>query len=219
MTRSDAVALLAKAILNIDRPHPVRVAIDGVDAAGKTSLAGEIATELSRSSRQVVRASIDGFHNPRGVRRQDDSGEGYFRCSFNYPLLFSCLLDPLGPGGSRQFRYPAFDSQTDREVASDRAMADRDAILVMDGVFLLRRELRRHWDLAIFIEAAFETTLARAEVRDGAMLGGADGVRQRYATRYIPGQRLYLEQEHPREAADVVVINDNIDAPQLEFRI
>src|ERR671937_1286035 len=69
---------LANRIEPVRRPNPVRVAIDGVDAAGKTTLADELAPVLRRRGREVVRASIDGFHRPRAerYRRGELSPEG-----------------------------------------------------------------------------------------------------------------------------------------------
>jgi uridine kinase len=85
MTREDLVAEAAHRICQVRRSHPVRVAIDGVDAAGKTTLANELVGPLERLGRPVIRASIDGFHNPATVRyrRGDTSPEGYVRDSFN----------------------------------------------------------------------------------------------------------------------------------------
>jgi uridine kinase len=216
VNRTDLIRELATTILGRALPHPTCVAIDGVDAAGKTTLANEIAAVLNTSSRQIIRASIDGFHNPKHIRRRDDTAEGYFRNSFNYQALRDHLLTPLGPNGSRLFRRATFDFGTDAEVVSERELAAPDAILLLDGVFLLRGELRTHWDLSIFVEADFETTVARAEVRDRELFGDAAAVRQRYESRYIPGQRLYLEQEQPRHFADIVVSNNDFSNPRLE---
>ena len=217
MKRTDLVRELAAIIVGKALPHPTRVAIDGVDAAGKTTLANEIAASLAPGSRQVIRASIDGFHNPKHIRRREDSGTGYFRDSFNYQALCDNLLTPLGPHGSRQFRRTVFDFRTETEVVSGREAAAHDAILILDGVFLLRAELRAHWDLSIFVQADFETTLARALDRDRELFGDANAVRQRYESRYVPGQRLYLEQERPRQFADIVVFNSDFDDPHLEL--
>ena len=216
MNRTDLLRELAMAILGRALPHPTCVAIDGVDAAGKTTLANEIAAVLNTSSRQIIRASIDGFHNPKHIRRRDDTADGYFRNSFNYQALRDHLLAPLGPNGSRLFRRATFDFRTDAEVVSERELAAPDAIFLLDGVFLLRSELRTHWDLSIFVEADFETTVARAEVRDRELFGDAAAVRQRYESRYIPGQRLYLEREQPRRFADIVVSNNDFSNPRLE---
>ena len=109
MRRSDLIAKLASRILAVERPHPVRVGIDGVDAAGKTTLADELAPRLEAAGRQVVRASVDCFHNPSGVRyrRGRESPEGYYRDSFDHAAIAECLLQPLGPHGDRRFRRAA----------------------------------------------------------------------------------------------------------------
>ena len=95
---------LASHITRVEREHPVRVAIDGVDAAGKTTLADELVAPLERAGRQVVRASIDGFHHPEAIRRRRGSlsAEGYYRDSFDHATLAEELLLPLGPGGDRR---------------------------------------------------------------------------------------------------------------------
>jgi len=84
----------------------VRVAIDGVDAAGKTMLADELAVPIVERGRTVIRAAVDGFHNPRPARyrRGADSPEGYYRDSFDYAAILRDLLIPLGPEGNRQYR-------------------------------------------------------------------------------------------------------------------
>ncbi len=216
MTRTELLGQLATIILGCTLPHPTRVAIDGVDAAGKTTLANELEAMLKSGTRQVIRASVDGFHNPKAIRRRDDSPEGYFRCSFNYQALVDNLLAPLGPGGSWLFRRATFDFRTDSEIILAHERATPDAILLFDGVFLLRRELRSHWDLSAFVDADFETTIARAEVRDRELFGDAAAVRQRYESRYVPGQRLYLEQEQPRHFADIIVFNSDFSNPRME---
>src|SRR5581483_1396929 len=96
--------------------------------------------------------------------------------------------------------------------------ADERAVLIFDGVFLLRAELRDAWDYRIFVEAPFDETLRRAVIRDAELMGGADAVRQRYRDRYTPGQELYLAAANPAELADVVVHNVDPRRPRLTFR-
>src|SRR5664279_3616526 len=101
--RARCLEALARLILRVERPHPLRVAIDGPDAAGKTILADELAPLLEGSGRSVVRATVDGFHRPQAGRyaRGSESPEGYFFDSFDYSALRASLLDPLGPDGNR----------------------------------------------------------------------------------------------------------------------
>ena len=204
-------------IVHIERPHPIRVAIDGVDAAGKTTLAEELVTPLQACGRPVIRASIDGFHHPVRLRYQrgSTSPEGYYHDSFNYQALIECLLAPLGRGGSRRYRAAVFDFRTDAAVQVTPCVAEAHAVLLFDGVFLLRPELRGCWDVTIFVDAAFTVTLRRAQQRDLALFGNVSAVTQRYQKRYIPGQRLYLEACCPRQHADLVVENNDPGQPVL----
>lgn len=215
MQRLACVAVLAEVIAQQPRDRPLRVAFDGVDAAGKTTLADEVAAVLERHEHDVLRASIDGFHNPRHERYGDPSGRGYYERSFNHSLLIESILAPLGPGGTRRFRRAGFDFRTDAAVEAPEEIASDGAILLFDGVFLLRPELRACWDFSVFVDASFETTLARAEQRDRQLFGDANAVRARYVERYIPGQRLYLETVRPRDRADVVVDNNDVTSPSL----
>jgi uridine kinase len=217
MQRSQLLEVLVRRITRIERPHPVRVAIDGVDAAGKTTLAEELVAPIQACGRPVIRASIDGFHNPARLRyrRGATSPEGYYHDAFNYQALTGCLLAPLGSGGSRRYRSAVFDFRTDAAVHLTPRVAEAHAVLLFDGVFLLRPELQGYWDFTIFLDAAFAVTLARARQRDLALFGSVRDVTQRYEHRYIPGQQLYLEMCRPRQHADLVIDNNEVEKPAL----
>jgi len=219
MKRTQAIEKLAGEIARINRPHPVRVAIDGVDAAGKTTLADELVAPLEALGRTVIRASIDGFHNPRIIRYQagDTAPEGYYHHSFDHKALKTALLDPLGPGGTLFYQRRVFDFKTDRQISAPKEQANGDEILLFDGVFLLRPELVDAWDYAIFVDVSFETSLARVMHRDQYLFGDVEDVRRRYTQRYIPGQQIYLQDCQPKSKAHVVLENDDLTNPILRF--
>jgi uridine kinase len=216
VARSELLEVLAELLLEREPSHPLRVAIDGPDCSGKTTLANELAG-LIEGTRPVIRAGIDGFHKPRELRyrRGVDSPEGYFFDSFDYEAVRTQLLKPLGPGGSRRYRRALFDYQADEKVAAPEEEASPDAILLFDGVFLLRPELRVLWDFSIFVHADFDAIVRRAEARDRESMGGPKAVRERYRRRYIPGQELYFSRCYPQEIADAVIDNTDAAAPSL----
>jgi uridine kinase len=217
MTRTELLEQVAASIAAVRLDHPTRVAIDGVDGSGKTTFADELVEPVRRAGRAVIRASVDGFHHPRAVRctRGPDSPEGYFLDSFDYATLKRELLDPLGHAGDANFRAAAFDYRVDRPVGLPRRAAPRNAVLLFDGVFLSRPELQASWDLTIWLDVPFEVTVERAVARDSRGGGDAALTRAKYEDRYVPGQRLYLEQCRPRERADIVVDNSIFDRPQV----
>lgn len=128
----------------------ILIAIDGVDESGKTTFADELAPEIGQGGRQVVRASVDDFHNPRAIRYnrgKNDLG-GFFYDSYNYDDLRQYLLDPF-KNGADTVDTARFDHQTDQEVKATQSV-DTSAILLFDGIFLHREELRYWWDFSIF---------------------------------------------------------------------
>jgi uridine kinase len=188
--RERVLARLAEEIVAVRVPHRTRVGVDGVDAAGKTTLADELACVLQSLGRTVVRASTDSFHRPAKERyaRGRRSPEGYYRDSFDY----------------RSLRRYVFESH-----GSD------DALLVLDGVFLARPQLADCWDYRIFVAIDEDESIRRGVARDALLLGGEDEARRLYEQRYVPGQRLYLAEAHPSERAQAVIDNTDPADPKL----
>ena len=167
-TRDEMLGRLAEAVGSVTVAHPTRVAIDGPPAAGKTTLADELAVVLRAQGRDVIRATIDDFLFPRAQRypRGEYSAEGCYFDTHDYDALNRVLLDPLGPGGDRRFQHAVYDRTADTALSPPVTTAPADAVLVFDGVFLLRPELIDRWDLRIFVSTAFEKTVDRAVIRE-----------------------------------------------------
>ncbi len=215
--RARLVEQIAQQISSLKRSHPIRVAIDGVDAAGKTTFANELVEPLEKLGGHVIRASLDGFHLARKIRYQrgEDSPEGYFFDSFNYERLKTYLLEPLGPDGNLHYQPALFDYRLDTPVHSPKYRADLDSILIFDGVFLLRSELVAFWDFKIFLEVDFDVAVVRASRRDQILFGSAEKAKERYWKRYVPGQRIYLKTCRPKEYADVIIDNNDPIEPRF----
>ncbi len=169
----------------------MRVAIDGSAAAGKTVLADELAVSLRGRGRDVIRASVESFLRPRIERykRGPESARGCYEDSFDYDRLLAELLRPLGDSGSRLYRTEIYDRRTDLPVVSEQLQARADAVLLFDGVFLLRPELVDAWDFRIFITVASEEIVRRARIRDADEYGSPDDAERRFRARYLPSQR------------------------------
>ncbi len=217
MTQKELLKYLAEIIMATKRPHPLRVGIDGVDASGKTTLADSLADYLKSLNVGVIRASIDGFHNPRAVRyaKGQNSPEGYYRDSFNNKSIIDNLLAPLSENGDLKYKTAVFDFKTDSKVTLSLNTAKPDSILIMDGVFLFRAELVDYWDLKIFLEANFKITAERAKKRDGYLLGSENEVLEKYEQRYVPGQKLYFEEAKPQEKSDIIIDNSDFENPVI----
>src|ERR1700722_19402706 len=219
-SRGELLDRLAGAIEAVPTSHPPRGAGGGRPAAGKTTLADELARLLRTRGGEVIRTSTESFHRPRAqrYRRGEFSPEANYHDSFDYDALRRVLLDPLGPDGDRRYQRAVYDLDTDTALSRPATTAAADAVLLLDGVFLLRPELIDRWDLSIFVSVAFERTLDRARIRDLALLGSTAEVERRFRDRYIPAQKLYFATARPTDHADIIVHNDEPRLPAWEVR-
>lgn len=213
--RKDLVNEIAGVINQIDLPHPVRVAIDGSGAAGKTTFANELIEPLENLGRTVIRSTIDGFHNPPEIRRRQGqfSPKGYYEDSYDYPQLKKYLLEPLGPNGDLKYKESVYDFRVNQPTNVETKTASKNSILIFEGIFLFNEFLFPYWDYKLFIDASFETTMQRAIVRDDELFGGPEKTIKLYKKRYIPGQEMYLSINKPLEVSDIVLNNNDYENP------
>lgn len=223
--------MLAALALRIELLSPDRrilVAIDGVDGAGKSWLADELAGCLA-GRRPVVRASVDGFHQPAAARyrRGRDSALGFYLDSYDYPALVTELLEPFRCEGDCRYRAEVFDHLVDRPVDVPRRSADSGAVLLLDGIFLHRPELAGYWDLSLWLSVDFAVSVPRGAARTSGGLSPLAARRLPAATgsagspdpaaasnrRYVEGQRHYLSTIDPAGIADLVIDNTDLDRP------
>jgi uridine kinase len=218
--RSSLLDGLAARIMALETARPLRIAIDGRTASGKTTLANELAALIQNRGRAVIRTSIDGFHRPKAERyaRGRHSAEGYYYDARDLTAIVALLLAPLGPGGTNLYRTASFDLENDQPVEQAAKLAPADAILIVDGTFLQRPELSDGWDLSVFVETSEQISERRGVDRDAVRLGGAEAARQLYAQRYQPAFALYQRLCEPGPAADVILNNDDFDHPDLRIK-
>lgn len=190
-----------------------RVAVTGPDGAGKTRVAAGLAEVLRARGAVVVLASVDDFHNPRAVRyaRGRGSPEGFYRDTTDMAGLRAALLDPLAPGGDRKVRTRIFDHRRDAVVVEAPQTVPPGAILVLEGIFLIRPALAGAFDLTIFLDVPIAETFARMAARDGSdpdpFAPGSE--------RYRRGQEIWFAEEDPKAQADIVIDNRDFAAPKL----
>ena len=209
---------LADRILGLRLDHPTRVGIDGHSAAGKTTLADDLATVLrERSTRPVVRVLIDHFKRHVDLRTRYPAGspESYYFEMFDVDAIRDVLLAPLGPGGNRRYRTQIMDFSGRTPIDSGVHVAPDDAILVADGVFIQKPDLSRHWDLRVYLHIELADVLRRGTIRDRVWHDSAEAAAQRYRSYYIPGEELYLAEIRPAERADILIDNSDFEAPRI----
>ncbi|MGH7629919.1 MAG: hypothetical protein ACREOF_11180 [Gemmatimonadales bacterium] len=80
-------------------------------------------------------------------------------------------------------------------------------MVLLEGIFLFKRGLRAHYDLAVWLDCSLETALERALARGQEGLPPDETIRV-YETIYFPAQQVHFERDDPRGSADLVLPND-----------
>jgi len=196
----------------------LRVAVDGYTAAGKTSLAHELAAALRDRGRPTLRASMDDFKHPwrdaqeRGYDRT--SGEGYYRNAYDTASALDLLLRPSAPDGSGTVALCACDPLTGVDHRSTTVDAPADAVLIVDTLFAFRPEYNDHWDFRIWLDIDPALSLSRGVARD-AVAEGHEQATRLHRDRYHAAEAMYMAEVVPMAWADVIVDNSDFAHPRV----
>jgi uridine kinase len=193
---------------------PLRVAVDGITASGKTTLARELTAAVTARGRSAAHLSMDGFHHPRAIRHRQgrDSADGYYCDAYDFAAFERLVLEPLGPGGDRKYRERIIDLRSDAPIDEPPVEAPQDLVLIVDGSFL-QRELE--WDEVVFVDTPFEVARDRGTRRDTELLGGLEQAERAFDQRYHAASRRYLDEVDPATSATVVLGNADVTDPVL----
>lgn len=161
----------------------ILVAISGIDASGKGTLASRLAAHLRDRGMTVESIGADVWLTPLDrLNLAPDPGEQFY--------LHAIRVDEM-------FRGIAGLQEEGRSIE----------VILLEGIFLFKRALQSRYDFSIWVDCRFETALGRALARN------QEGLRRErlltdYRRIYFPAQELHLRRDNPREFANIVYLND-----------
>jgi uridine kinase len=188
------------------------VAVSGIDGSGKSTLAPQLAAEIEALGLHAVTLTIDPWHTPASVRfSQEDPGEHFYRHAFRWSEMFDQLIEPL-----KRNRRVHLIAKVTRQPENDRVLRayefENVDVIVLEGIFLFKRELLHRYDVRCWVECSFETALARALRRNQEGLP-PERLRQDYHNIYFAAQRAHFKRDLPHLTAEFLIDNDAADAP------
>lgn len=219
MNRKQIIKKITDHILTLNLTHPIRVGVSGITASGKTTFANELAVEMKKREVPVTRASIDDFHNPRAIRytQGKESARGYYEDAHDYTAFKERLLKPLGPNGNLHYETISHNLITDIPVHNESLVAPPNMVLIVDGTFLLKKDVEHLFDYKIFIDTDFEIARKRGAKRETEAFGSYEDAEKIFLNRYHAACKMYIEEHNPKECADVVFQNSDLENPEVIF--
>ncbi|ABK86020.1 uridine kinase [Bacillus thuringiensis str. Al Hakam] len=220
MNRKQSIKEIANHILTLNVTHPTRVGVSGITASGKTTFANELAEEIKKRGLPVTRASIDDFHNPKVIRytQGKESARGYYEDAHDYTAFKERLLKPLGPNGNLQYETISHNLKTDIPVHNEPLMAQPNMVLIVDGTFLLKKDVEHLFDYKIFVDTDFEIARKRGAKRETEAFGSYEEAEKMFLSRYHAACKMYIDEHNPKECADVVFQNTDLANPEVIFQ-
>jgi hypothetical protein len=181
----------------------VRLGVDGPVEAHTASLADEVAAVLRADAVPVARVRAGEFLRARSLRLEygRDDPDAFHDLWYDVGALRREVLEPLGPAGDGHWLPKLRDPATDRTVRVPRETAVPGTVLVLDGRFLLRDDLRDALDAVVHLDVSPAARLRRLPAGETA--------------RVAPAWDRYLTQTAPAARAALVVRFDHPDRPAV----
>ncbi len=171
------------------------VGIDGLGGSGKSYLAKEIRQELEAERFAVDIVHHDDFYLPSDSRISGSADIKPIGCDFDWMRLRDQVLIPLKSG--RIAQYARYDWPSDK-IAEEHLIQPRGIVLV-EGVYCTRKEIRSFYDFCILIECAPELRLKRGLSRDG------ESVRSVWLNEWAPAEDRYYKEHRPFDFAHLII--------------
>ncbi len=203
----DVPRLILETRDRVPSDRSVLVAITGIDGCGKGFLAAKWRDQLQAHGLRVALIGVDGWLNLPDKRfGGPDPAEHFYTHALRLEEMFSQLIVPL-----RDRRSICIDADFAEETATTYRKEiyefhDADIIL-LEGIYLLKRMFQAHYDASFWIECTFDTALERAMQRHQEGLTD-DQTARAYRSIYFPAQEIHFRRDDPKRAATAVVMND-----------
>ncbi len=180
------------------------VGIDGAGGSGKSTLSEELCSMISANGTDCEIFHIDDFIHPRAVRYNDEypQWEQYYYLQWRYDYFMENVALPLRRDGELSRVVELYDKENDSYLLKS-ADIRRGSIVITEGVFLQREELRGAFDLMVYMDIPKEVRLERVLRRDG-YIGDTEAILRKYEDRYFPAEDKYAGMNDPQSFADII---------------
>jgi len=182
----------------------VIIGIDGLGGAGKSTISEELKEELDSRGIGTVLLHIDDFITPRSVRY--NSAYPDWQCYYDLQWRFDYfkeVVSRLRSCTEQSTDIELYDKDNDSYYTETVSAGGKSAVIV-EGIFLQRKEYRGLFDYTVYIDIPEEIRLNRVLKRD-TYIGNEQEITDKYNNRYFPAERKYFEEYQPQRTADRVI--------------
>ncbi len=204
---SDPIEAILSKRDDVSPGRSVLVGITGIDGSGKGYLSQKIVAALGVRGLKVAAINVDGWLNlPHKRFNSGNPAQYFYDHAIRFEEMLQQLILPLRDRRSHRL-VADFAEETASEYREHLYRFEDIDIIVLEGIYLLKRAYRSHFDLCFWVDCSFETALERALLRGQEGLPPHETMRA-YHTIYFAAQLIHFTRDNPRAAASAVIVND-----------
>lgn len=198
--------LLINKLKNEDISNKIYIiGIDGLGGSGKTTIVKPLQLQLQNENYHSYVLHIDDFIHPRSIRYNysKDEWDCYYNLQWRYDYLVKEILSPIKNGELIDKDIELYNKENDNYF-TERVNLNYGSVLILEGIFLQRKELRDYLDFTVFLDVPQKIRLNRVLSRD-KYIGGFHDIKYKYENRYFPAEEKYILEYSPATSADLVL--------------
>jgi uridine kinase len=196
--------LLSRFENRTNKERPFIIADDGLSGAGKTTLVKKLENEMEN------KCNISLFHIDDHIVERDkryntpfEEWYEYYYLQWDIDMISEKLLKKLH-SNNLELTLPYYDKSIDKN-ATRKVSITPNSIILIEGIFLQRREWIAFYDYSIFLDCPKEIRYERVLNRD-LYIGDSQTRLDKYKRRYWLGEEHYLNTEEPIKKANKIYI-------------
>ena len=200
--------MIRRARAGVPGNRSLLVAISGIDGSGKGYITGQMAQVLQEQGIRVAAINIDGWLNLLLPKvRPESPARHFYEHGIRFEEMFDRLILPLRTGAHVNLVAQLTDATNSEAYRQHTYEFENVDVILLEGIFLLKKIYREYFDLSFWIDCTFETALERALARDQEGLPREVLIRD-YESIYFPAERIHLSEDNPRAFATAILSND-----------
>ncbi|OEH93038.1 kinase [Bacillus solimangrovi] len=185
-------------LLSLAKSHKRYIlGIDGLSRSGKTTFVGQLHDQLKKENMDFCIFHIDDHI----MKRNQRYGTGfeqwyeYIYLQWDVEWLSENFFEKLRE--SNHVELPFYHNETDTHEMRSMTLP-KSGIIIIEGVFLQRKEWKDYYDKIVFLDCSREKRFAReAETTRNNL--------KKFEERYWKAEEYYINTCKPLEGADIVV--------------
>jgi uridine kinase len=189
---------------------PAVIAIDGRCASGKSTAAAKLA-DLHRNAAII---KTDDFFLPPELRTperyEEPGGNVHYERLAEFMAEINKTKETAETGNSYSCSYRVFDCGTMAYSGLKEITVTSGTLIIVEGSYCLRPELRGFYDYKIFMDIPPEEQARRIKIRNG------EEMHKMFAEKWIPLEERYFKAYSVADCCDLIITKSTKNAKKLK---